>query len=398
MSVRFSARTAWDLRENALTERVRALRQANAGLADLTSSNPTRVGLAEPAKLVRLLADPSGASYDPDPRGLRIAREAVARYVAERGAVVDPERIVLSASTSEAYAWIFKLLCDSGDEILVPSPSYPLFGYLAGLEGVVVRTYPLLREEGFRVDTAALARAVGPRTRAIVVVHPNNPTGTFVRADDAAMLDQIADAHDLAVVADEVFADWSLDGPDASCAGTFASPRSALTFTMSGLSKVCCAPQLKLGWTIVGGRDDVARAAEERLHVVADTYLSVGTPVQRALPAILASRPAIAAELGPRLRANLAALDRALRDAGSESPLRRLRAHAGWTVLLELPRLMTEDEWVGVLAEEAGALVQPGWFFDLDYGGTVALSLLGDPDAFERAARAIVRVVLAHSR
>jgi hypothetical protein len=396
--VKLSARTAWDLRENALTERVRALRAAHPALVDLTSSNPTRVGLLEPPKLVALLSDPAGAAYDPDPRGARSAREAVALYVRERGANVDPDRIVLSASTSEAYAWIFKLLCDAGDEILVPSPSYPLFGYLAGLEGVRVQTYPLLRDEGFRIDLGALERALGPRSRAIVVVHPNNPTGTFVHPDDAAALDRLASARGLAVVADEVFADWTLDGAAPGFAQTFASPKSALTFTMSGLSKVCCSPQLKLGWTIVGGDDALARPAEERLHVIADTYLSVGTPVQCALPGIIEARPAIVRELGARLAQNLAALDRALGDAGADAPLRRLPAHAGWTVLLELPRVMAEDAWVGVLAEEAGVLVQPGWFFDLEDGGTMALSLLGEPASFARAVRSLVDVVLRHAR
>jgi aspartate/methionine/tyrosine aminotransferase len=394
MIPKLSSRTAWDLRENALHEQVLQIRQSVAHLVDLGASNPTVVGLETPRELPLLLADPAAATYDPDPRGLSSAREAVARYVGEHGAAVDPDDIVLTASTSEAYGFLWKLLTDPGDEILVPTPSYPLFGYLAGLEHVATRTYPLVRDEGYRVDLAALEAAVTERTRAVVCVHPNNPTGTLVRDEDARAIAALARARGLAIVADEVFLDFLHDGRPR--ARSFASETEALTFTLSGLSKACCAPQLKLGWIVVGGPPELRRAALERLVVIADTYLSVSTPVQRALPRILERRPAIAAELSARLGANLAALDRAIASLGADTPLRRVSSDGGWSALVEVPRVMSEDEWIVTFAREAGVLVQPGWFFDIEDGGTLAMSLIVEPRSFEAAAGRIADVVRRH--
>lgn len=382
---RFSTRASWDLSEGAASQAARIARARRPDLVDLTETNPTRVGLATNRDLAALLG--SGVGYEPEPRGHPRAREAVARYYAERGVKVEPEAIMLSASTSEAYAWLFKLLCDPGEEVVVPTPSYPLFSYLASLEGVVVRSYPLVRAEGFRVDTDALRSAIGPRTKAIVVVAPNNPTGTLLHEEDARALDELAQSHGLALVVDEVFGDYVDANAAAGFRRWFAGTTESLCFVMSGLSKVCCAPGLKLGWTTVTGAG--ATDALARLEVIADTYLSVATPVQLALPSILERCAAIQAELWARITLNRSTLEDTVRRAPSGS-LRVVPSHGGWMSLLEVPRVVDEDAWVAELALEAGVLVQPGYFFDLTDGGTLALSLIVSPSNFERGVAALV--------
>lgn len=378
--MKLSGRTAWDLAESRLS---RVLGEARArGAIDLTESNPTRVGLSTPARVVTELASPASAVYEPEARGLRAAREAVAGYYEARGERVRVEQIVLTASTSEAYGFLFKLLCDPGDAVLVPTPSYPLFGYLAALEHVETRSYPLLREERFRVDLAALERRIDDRTRAIVVVAPNNPTGTLLHEDDAAGLERIACSHGLALIVDEVFVDYLHRAPAEPHLRTrWTSPGEAVTFVLNGLSKACCAPQLKLGWIVAVGPERRVAPALGRLELVADTYLSVGTPVQRALPFVLGERAAIQAELLGRIRRNLVALDARLA-ASSHGVVRRLPADGGWTGLIELPRLMDEEAWVAALAERAEVLVQPGYYFDIEGGRTFALSLIAEEDRF----------------
>lgn len=377
--MRLSQRTAWDLAESRLS---RILAEARArGAIDLTESNPTRVGLSSPARVVTELAQPASAAYEPEARGLGVAREAVADYYAQRGEHVDVEQIVLTASTSEAYGFLFKLLCDPGDAVLVPTPSYPLFGYLAALEHVETRSYPLLRDERFRVDLGALERRIDARTRAIVVVAPNNPTGTLLHEDDAAGLERIACTHGLSLIVDEVFIDYLHHAPDPRLRTRWTTPREAPTFVLNGLSKACCAPQLKLGWIVAVGPERLIAPALGRLELVADTYLSVGTPVQRALPSVLGERAAIQAELLGRIRRNLTALDAALA-ASAHGVVRRLPADGGWTVLIELPRLMEEEGWVAALAERAEVLVQPGYYFDIEGGRTFALSLIAEEQRF----------------
>lgn len=343
------------------------------------------------------LSDPAGARYEPAPFGLDAAREAVARGYRERGLDVDAAHVILGSSTSEAYSWAFKLLADAGDGVMVPSPSYPLFEYLAGLEGVGITTYPLIPTEGFRVDIDELERRIGPHTRAIVLVHPNNPTGTLVREDDAEAIDRIAAERGIAVIADEVFGLYLREPVPPALRRSFIGARRALTLVMSGLSKECCAPQLKLGWTVVCGPDDLVTAALSRLEVIADTYLSVATPVQIALPQILTARAEIVAELRERIETNLATLDRAIAAAGAEAPIARLPLHGGWTALVTVPRVMPEEAWVLALARERKVLVQPGFFFDISDGGTLAVSLIVDPGTFRTGIEAVVQAVSAVS-
>jgi hypothetical protein len=387
----FTRRTSWDLSENALSRELARARAGGRALVDLTESNPTRAGLGG-AELVTLLGDPRGAAYAPAALGHPAARAAVARYYADRGLEVPPGRVCLSASTSEAYGWLFKLLCERGDEVLVPAPSYPLFSFLAALEDVALVPYPLERAAGFRVDLHALEAAVGPRTRAIVLVHPNNPTGSFVRRDEAAAVERLARRHGLALIVDEVFGDYAHGALPPDRLPSFAGEREALTFVLSGLSKVVALPQVKLGWVITLGPEAVANEALARLEVIADTYLSVSTPVQLALPEILARRGPIQAAIRARTAANLAALDEAIRALGPDAPVRRLALDGGWCATLEVPRTRDEDAWVALLVHEDGVIVHPGYFFDFAEDGLLVVSLLPEEEAFRGAiARVLTR-------
>jgi hypothetical protein len=387
----FSERTSWDLSENDLTRDLGAARGEARALVDLTESNPTRAGLADTEGLVALLGHPRGAAYAPLALGHPTARAAVAAYYADRGLDLPIDRIVLSASTSEAYGWLFKLLTERGDKVLVPAPSYPLFAFLAALEDVELVPYPLMREEGFRIDLHALEAAIDEDTKAILLVHPNNPTGSFVRRDEADALEAIALRHGLAIIADEVFGDYAFAGLPADRLPSFVGPRRALTFVLSGLSKVVALPQLKLGWIGVLGPDDVAHEARNRLEVIADTYLSVGTPVQLALPEILAARGPIQAAIRARTAKNLLALDAALAALGAEASVRRLPVEGGWYAILEVPRTRDEDAWVQLFVREEGIILHPGYFFDLPDEGFLVVSLLPDEAVFARAIATVLR-------
>ena len=386
----FTRRTAWDRSANLLAEELARAKGAARALVDLTEGNPTRCGFGG-SGLCALLGHPRGAAYAPAALGDAGARAAVAGYYHERGQSVPASRVCLAASTSEAYGWLFKLLCERGDEVLVPAPSYPLLAFLAALEDVTLTPYPLARAEHFRVDLAALEARVGPRTRAVVLVHPNNPTGSFVRRDEAAAIERIARAHGLALLVDEVFGDYPLGALPADRLPSFAGEREALTFVLSGLSKVAAQPQLKLGWIAVGGPEALAAEALGRLEVIADTYLSVSTPVQLALPEILARRGPIQAAIRARTAENLAALDAAIAAAGEEAPVRRLPVDGGWYAILEVARTRGEDAWVDLLVREEGIVVHPGYFFDFAEEGYLVVSLLPEAAVFREAIARVVR-------
>ena len=383
--MRFARRTSWDRSEGRFTRAVAAARGRGVRLADLTESNPTRAGLFDATPLVAHLGHPRGASYVPDALGHPVAREAVAAYYAERGLGVDPARTVLTASTSEAYGYLFKLLCERGDRILVPAPSYPLFEFLGASEDVTLTHYPLVREHGWHIDLDALSRSIDDRTRAILLVHPNNPTGSLARRDEAAALERIAAERGLALIVDEVFGDYPLAPLPADRLPSFAGRDGALTFVLSGLSKVLALPQLKLAWTVVSGPDALAREATARLEVIADTYLSVGTPVQLALPDLFAARAGVQRALRERTTTNLAALDAALSALGPSAVVRRLPADAGWYAILEVPRIHSDDAWIEILLERAAAIVHPGYFFDFESEGFLVVSLLPEPATFRAA-------------
>jgi aspartate/methionine/tyrosine aminotransferase len=385
----FSARTRWTLTPNRLARALESRRAAGRPVLDLTESNPTRAGLTYPADLLAPLAEPRGLQYEPTPLGHRAAREAVAADYARRGVALSPDDILLTASTSEAYSFVFKLLCDPHDEVLIPAPSYPLFDFLAGLESTEVRPYPLLLADGeWHLDVAALEALLTPRSRAIVVVNPNNPTGSFLKQDEAAALYALAARHALALVSDEVFLDYAF-GEDDRRFGTVAAGGPALGFAMGGLSKACGLPQLKLGWLAISGPETLRREARERLEVVADTYLSVGTPVQLAAPALLARRAELQAPIATRVADNRRALAASIR--GSAASL--LPTEGGWYAVLQVPATQSEEDLATRLAEEDGVLVHPGFFFGFAREGFVVVSLLSAPAAMaEGVSRLLARL------
>jgi len=384
----FSARTGWTRALNRLSAAVAARRRSGAPLLDLTETNPTRAGLRAPADVLAALADPASLAYEPDPQGRPAAREAIATHARRRGTDIDPDRLLLTASTSEAYGFAFKLLCDPGDTVLVPRPSYPLFEYLAGLESVHVEPYALRYDGTWHVDLADLAAAFTARTRAVVAVSPNNPTGSFVKTAEAEALRSLAARHEAAIISDEVFADFPLRD-DPGRARTLFADGPALTLCLGGLSKSCGLPQVKLAWMAMAGPAAARAEARARLEVVADTYLSVSTPVQQAAPAILARTEELQAPIRERLRANL----EAVRAAAAGTPATVLDVEGGWSAVLHVPATRSEDDWVIALAEEDGVLVHPGYFFDFPREAYLVLSLLPPEAEFAQGVAKIVERV-----
>lgn len=375
-----SSRLNWHLQSNRLSLLLEEKRRAGSTILDLTESNPTRAGLSYPAGLLQALSDERARMYEPTPRGLESARTAVAGYYRDRGLEIPIDRIVLTASTSEAYSYLFKLLANPADEILSPRPSYPLFEFLAGLSSVTIRQYPLRYDGVWHIDFASLERAITPRTRAIVCVNPNNPTGSFLKGGELEHLEEIAARNDLALISDEVFCDYPFE-PAQDRIVSLAGERRVLTFSMSGLSKVAGLPQLKLGWIVVSGpRHEEALNA---LDLIADTYLSVSTPVQVALPELMKSSVKIRESIAARTRDNLAHLRTAL--SGSAASV--LDVEGGWYAILRVPNTWSEEEWTLRLLRERDVLVQPGYFFDFETEAFLVVSLLTPSDIFQEGLR-----------
>jgi aspartate/methionine/tyrosine aminotransferase len=370
---------------NALTRALARRRSAGAAVIDLTGSNPTRAGIVYPPDLLRGLADPEALRYEPHAFGLPSARGAVARDQGRRGAVIDPGQVVLTASTSEAYTWLFKLLCDPGASVLVPRPSYPLFEHLTRLEGVSATPFDLEYHGRWSIDFTTLADAPAT-TRAVIVVSPNNPTGSYVSAHDIERLSTLCRARGWALIIDEVFADYPLDA-DAPITD-IAARSDVLAFTLGGLSKSAGLPQLKLGWIVVGGPTDAREAALARLELVADSFLSVATPVQLAAPELIARSASIRTQIHERTRANLAALRDA---AGSAGACEVLKTEGGWSAVVRVPATRSEEQLVLDLLEHEGILVHPGYFFDFPREAFVVASLLPPTDVFRDASMRLLR-------
>jgi alanine-synthesizing transaminase len=389
---RFSRRTGWRLTPNRLTEALREARAAGREVLDLTVSNPTRAGIrCDADSILKSLADPAALDYDPQPKGLRCAREAVAEYYSCGANTpvreVDPESLVLTTGTSEGYSHVFRLLCDPGDEVLVPKPSYPLFDFLAGLQDVKLKPYPLIYDHGWQTDLHALEQAVTDRARAIVVVHPNNPTGSYVSTAERAALNVLCAKHSLALIADEVFLDYAFDGiPRPS----FAVNHETLTFTLSGLSKISALPQMKLAWIVTSGPKVAARSASDRLEIIADTYLSMNAPIQLAAPVLLEQRRRIKPAIMQRLRANLAELDRRL---AQHSACRRLEVDGGWYAILRVPVTQSDEDLAVAIVREECVLVYPGHFYDFSSDGFLVLSRLTPPSQFSEGVRRVLKVI-----
>ncbi len=361
-----------------------ARRDAGLPVLDLTASNPTRCGLPVGVSLAEL-ASPGALDYDPQAYGQMQAREAVCEYYRQRNAALDPRNVCLTASTSEGYSFLFRLLCNPCDEVLIATPSYPLFDYLAALDDVRLVSYPLLYDHGWQIEPGAIESRITPRTRAIALVHPNNPTGHFAGEAERAMLEAICVRHSLALIVDEVFLDYAWPGvsPVRSFAAGF---NPALTFVLSGLSKVAALPQMKLSWLVIGGPEPLREEARARLEVTADTFLSVNAPVQQALPGWLAGCDTMQAAIKNRVAGNLRSLDEAL----SGSTASRLIGEGGWYAVLRTPALMPDEEFALALLEHTGVLVHPGAAFGFAEAGWIVVSLLPEPEVFQEGLKLFI--------
>ncbi len=383
----FAARTSWNLQPNRFTAALQQARAAGTQLIDLTESNPTHIGLEYEPWILEPLASLAVLEYRPDPKGMEPARQAVHNYYLDRGAAEAPpalDRIILTTGSSEAYSFVFRLLCDTGDEVLVPAPSYPLFDFLASVQDVRLKSYPLIYDHGWQVDMHSLAAAITPTTRAVIVVHPNNPTGSYMNPDEMRALGELCRDRGLAIIADEVFLDYTHDRRPRP---SFVASDTALTFTLSGLSKLCALPQMKVGWIVVNGPDDLVRPALDRLEMIADTYLSVSTPVQLGTREFLAMRQEIQTQIHERLIENRAELDRQL---AAHASCRRLEIEGGWYAVLRVPVTGSDEELAIKLLQESGVLVHPGHFYDFPQDGYLVVSLIPPGEVF---AEGIARVL-----
>jgi len=385
----FSDRTNWKLSRNRLTEALEEVKASGARVLDLTLSNPTRASMQyDEKRILQSLASPQSLDYDPQPKGLPSARAAVAAYYhAQHGLSLDPENIILTTSTSEGYSFVFRLLCNPGDELLVPKPSYPLFEFLADLQDVKLIPYPLIYDHGWQMDFHSLQKAVTPRTRAVIVVHPNNPTGSFVHTHEGELLNDFCRKHSLALIADEVFLDYS---HDRSSPRSFAANESVLTFTLSGVSKISALPQMKVAWIVISGPQAELHAAQARLEVIADTYLSMNAPIQWATSVLLDQRSDIQKKLMNRVLANLAELDRHL---ARHKTCQRLSIEGGWYAVLRVPVTQTDEELAVRLLREKSVSVHPGHFYDFPSDGYLVLSLITPEAEFAEGIERMLELI-----
>jgi alanine-synthesizing transaminase len=387
----FARRTSWDLTTNRYTEALDGHRRAGRELLDLTASNPTTIGLEyREDELLRALANRDALIYEPQPKGLLAAREAVSGYYAERGSPINPDDLILTTSTSEAYSFVFRLLCDPGDAVLVPSPSYPLFDFLAQIQDVKLVPYELVYDHGWQIDFNSLARVIEPTDahyRAVLVVHPNNPTGSYVKPHEAEELNRISAENGLAIVADEVFLDYSLSDQKPL---TFSAKDATRTFTLSGLSKISALPQMKAAWIAVSGPQELKREALVRLEVIADTYLSMNAPIQLAVPTMLEQRHSIQSQLMRRIKDNLKELDVQL---ARQKLCHRLKVEGGWYAILRVPVTGSDEDLAIAMLQEKGVLVQPGHFYDFSAEGHLVISLITPPGAFRAGITRLLEYV-----
>ncbi len=373
----FAKRTNWNLGVNRLSAALAAHRAAGKPLIDMTASNPTECGFQyDEEAILSALRNPEALNYEPNPRGLEVARSAVAKYYAEHGAAISSEDIFLTTSTSEAYSYVFRTICDPEDELLIPEPSYPLFEFLADIQDVRLVRYPLVYDYGWQIDFHALENAITPRTRGVIVVHPNNPTGHFCKPGEIRKLNEFCARREIAIIADEVFLDFALKETQPV---TFAANAGALTFTMSGLSKICGLPQMKAAWLIVSGPDPRKPEALARLEVIADTYLSMNAPIQWAMPVLLKQREMFQNQVLARVRENLTELDKQLAVQKSCS---RLEVEGGWNAVIRVPVKAADEDLAIELLESKGVCVHPGHFYDFPSEGYLVVSLITPENEF----------------
>ena len=384
----FSRRTDWKLSPNRFSAALDEMRVSGQEILDLTISNPTRAGISyDQSSILDSLRNVQSLDYDPQPKGLLCAREAVAEYYCDRGEQIHPASLVLTSGTSEGYSYVFRLLANPGDEILVAKPSYPLFEFLADLQDVKLVPYPLIYDHGWQIDFHSLENAITPASRAVVLVHPNNPTGSYVSEQERGRLNDFYRAQGLALIVDEVFLDYSLDGASHP---SFATNEGALTFTLSGLSKISALPQMKLAWIAVSGPELTTQEAMPRLEVIADTYLSVSAPVQHATRTMLQQRNVIQPQICARVRENLAELDRQL---SQQQSCTRLAVAGGWYAVLHVPVTQTDEDLAINILRETHVLVHPGHFYDFPQDGFLVFSLITSADEFSKGVERILRLI-----
>lgn len=382
MILMFSRRTQWDLAPNRLTLAHQKALASGKKIIDLTISNPTRAELKyDESQILNALNNPQSLDYDPQPKGLRSARDAVSQYYAP---AIDPESLILTTSTSEGYSFVFRLLCNPGEEVLVPKPSYPLFDFLAELQDVNLIAYSLLYDHGWQIDFHSLQNAITSKSRAIILVHPNNPTGSYMSTQERQQLNELCRRHSLALIVDEVFLDYAHGGEHTP---SFVTNKDALTFTLSGISKISALPQMKLAWIAISGPPPEVTPAMQRLEVIADTYLSLNAPVQLAAPVLLDQRKTIQPQLMQRVRANLAELDRQL---ASQKSCTRLEVRGGWYAVLRIPITQSDEDFSIELLQRSGVLIHPGHFYDFASDGYLVLSLIAMEDEFRNGVAAVL--------
>ena len=382
----FSKRTDWKLTHNRFTETQHQLEKSGRAVLDLTVSNPTRVGVQHDERIFQSLLNPKALDYDPQPKGMLSAREAVVNYYRDqyKGSDFDPESLILTTSTSEGYSYVFRLLCNPEDQILVPKPSYPLFEFLADLQDVKLVPYPLLYDHGWQIDFPSLNNAVTSKTRAVVLVHPNNPTGSYVSQSEQNALNKFCNEHGLALIVDEVFLDYS---HDAARRPTFAANNAALTFTLSGLSKISALPQMKLAWIVTSGPAEQVHAAMQRLEVIADTYLSVNAPIQLATAVLLDQRRIVQSFLLTRLQVNLEEFDQQL---SRQKLCVRLHVEGGWYAVLRVPVTQSDEDLAIAIMKNLSVLVHPGHFYDFASDGYLVVSLITEPKEFSEGIKRVL--------
>jgi aspartate/methionine/tyrosine aminotransferase len=395
----FSKRTNWRLEENAYTRALRRHRASGKAIFDLTVSNPTACGFQyDEAAILAALTAPAALHYDPQPKGILQARAAVEQYYREKNseAHLDLERLILTTGTSEAYSFLFRLLCEPGDEIVIAQPSYPLFEFLAAIHDVKLCPFRLVYDHGWQIDFAVLNKAISSGTRAVILVHPNNPTGHFVARSEAEQLQKLCLQRELTLVVDEVFYDYKMPGSDTRQKhGSFVFDALVLTFVVSGLSKIAGLPQMKIGWIAANGPDAMVREAIARLEIIADTYLSLNAPIQHALPTLLAQRSVMQPQIMTRVEGNLRKLDEELE---RQDLISRLEFEAGWSAVLRVPAVQSDEELAIRLLESYSVLVHPGHFYDFPDEGYLVVSLLTPAGEFQEGIRGIIECVAASTR
>ncbi len=381
----FSSRTDWDLRPSALASLLEEKRTEGEHIIDLTESNPTRCALTHPSSPIDAVTLRRSAIYEPDPKGLPAARRAIAAWYKKANRSVDPEQIVLTSSTSEAYSHLLRLLCNVGDSIAVPKPSYPLFEYLCRLNDVACRHYQLAYDGEWRVDLGSLEESLAAGAKGAIVVHPNNPTGSYAKVDEAVSILKLVAGRSSALIVDEVFHTFPF-GNAVRRAGSFAGTEEVLTFTINGLSKLVALPQMKLAWIVVSGPRDQVHTALGKLEIIADTYLSVNTPVQHAVGGILEQQPAATQRVLERVMQNYSGLKHVI---GADSPLNVLLFEGGWNAMVRMPATRSDEAWALHLLQSQNVMTHPGHLFDCDISACLVLSLLPDPEIFSEGIQRV---------